>query len=213
MHISNEDISVLVFGNNEFSSTLIELKDELNFSIENFTKERFNNQSIIFYFQEGKKNNSDFELIKFSNNIKILFYQNELKDNKINFDLKILLPSKISFIRSNIFNLMVKKKFLLNSTIQIKNYILDKNEKKLFNGEIFITLTEKEIFILDLLLEKKASVSKEELLSSVWNYAKGVDTHTVETHIYRLRKKINERFNDKNFIKTTSTDTLYEKKK
>ena len=111
MHISNEDISVLVFGNNEFSSTLIELKDELNFSIENFTKERFNNQSIIFYFQEGKKNKSDFELIKVSNNIKILFYQNELEDNKINFDLKILLPSKISFIRSNIFNLMVKKSF------------------------------------------------------------------------------------------------------
>ena len=78
----------------------------------------------------------------------------------------------------------------MNSTIQIKNYILDKNEKKLFNGEIFITLTEKEIFILDLLLEKKASVSKEELLSIVWNYAKGVDTHTVETHIYRLRKKL-----------------------
>ena len=94
----------------------------------------------------------------------------------------------------------------MNSTIQIKNYILDKNEKKLFNGEIFITLTEKEIFILDLLLEKKASVSKEELLSIVWNYAKGVDTHTVETHIYRLRK-INERFNEK-LYKNNSTDTF-----
>ena len=102
MHISNEDISVLVFGNNEFSSTLIELKDELNFGIENFTK-RFNNQSIIFYFQEGKKNNSDFELIKVSNNIKILFYQNELEDNKINFDLKILLPSKNFFHKIKYF--------------------------------------------------------------------------------------------------------------
>ena len=66
---------------------------------------------LYFIFKKEKKIKSDFELIKVSNNIKILFYQNELKDNKINFDLKILLPSKISFIRSNIFNLMVKKSF------------------------------------------------------------------------------------------------------
>ena len=200
MHISNEDISVLVFGNNEFSATLIELQEDLNFKIDTFAKEKLNSQSIIFYFQESKKNKSDFELIRDSSNIKILFYQKESINEKINFDLKILLPSKISFIRSNTLNLTVKKKFSLNSTIQIKDYILDKNEKKLFNGKIFISLTEKEIFILDLLLGKKAPVSKEELLSKVWNYAKGVDTHTVETHIYRLRKKIQRKFEDIKFI-------------
>ena len=180
---------------------MIELQEDLNFKIDTFAKEKLNSQSIIFYFQESKKNKSDFELIRDSSNIKILFYQKESINEKINFDLKILLPSKISFIRSNTLNLTVKKKFSLNSTIQIKDYILDKNEKKLFNGKIFISLTEKEIFILDLLLGKKAPVSKEELLSKVWNYAKGVDTHTVETHIYRLRKKIGKSFNDKKFIK------------
>ena len=61
-------------------------------------------------------------------------------------------------------------------------------------------LTEKEILILELLLKSKKPVSKDKFLSNVWNYADGVDTHTVETHIYRLRKKISEKFGDKNFI-------------
>ena len=125
---------------------MIELKDELNFSIENLQKKDLIIKVLYFIFKK-EKNNSDFELIKVSNNIKILFYQNELKDNKINFDLKILLPSKISFIRSNIFNLMLKK-FLLNSTIQIKNYILDKNEKNCLMVKYLLLLLRKKFSFL-----------------------------------------------------------------
>ena len=78
--------------------------------------------------------------------------------------------------------------------------MLDKNERKLFKDDTYIILTEKEVQLLDLFLNKSKPISKDEILSSVWNYSSDADTHTVETHIYRLRKKINEKFSDDNFI-------------
>ena len=87
-----------------------------------------------------------------------------------------------------------------NSSIKIKSYLLDKNEKKLLKDKNFIILTEKEIQLLELFLIKKKPIAKNEILSLVWRYASDADTHTVETHIYRLRKKINKEFSDVNFI-------------
>ncbi len=78
--------------------------------------------------------------------------------------------------------------------------MLNKNERKLFKGDVHIILTEKEVQLLDLFLNRNKPLSKVDILSSVWNYSSDADTHTVETHIYRLRKKINEKFSDDNFI-------------
>ena len=64
----------------------------------------------------------------------------------------------------------------------------------------FIILTEKEIQLLELLLAQNKPINKNEILSTVWNYSSDADTHTVETHIYRLRKKINDKFSDEEFI-------------
>ena len=61
-------------------------------------------------------------------------------------------------------------------------------------------LTEKEIQLLELFLNSKKPTPKDKILSSVWNYSSDADTHTVETHIYRLRKKINDKFMDEKFI-------------
>ena len=80
---------------------------------------------------------------------------------------------------------------------------MDKNEKKLKKNNIEIILTEKEIQLLELFLNNKKPISKDRILSSVWNYSSDADTHTVETHIYRLRKKINDKFSDDNFIVNT----------
>ena len=65
---------------------------------------------------------------------------------------------------------------------------------------MFVVLTEKEIQLIELFLYSKKPISKDKILSSVWNYSSDADTHTVETHIYRLRKKINEKFLDSKFI-------------
>ena len=110
------------------------------------------------------------------------------------------LPTTIAEINALIESSLAKKKFSKNSSIKIKSYLLDKNEKKLIKSNSFVVLTEKEIQLLELLLMKKKTISKNEILSLVWKYAMDVDTHTVETHIYRLRKKIQDKFMDNKFI-------------
>ena len=98
-----------------------------------------------------------------------------------------------------------KKSFLKNSTIQIKKYILDKNEKKLKKDRRFIDLTEKEIQLLELLFKQKKPILKKNILEIVWKYSSSADTHTVETHIYRLRKKVQQKFSDDTLIKNAKT--------
>ena len=78
--------------------------------------------------------------------------------------------------------------------------MLNKNEKKLSSTDSYILLTEKEVQLIELFLNNKKPVSKDNILSSVWNYASDADTHTVETHIYRLRKKVIDAFKDDKFI-------------
>ena len=116
------------------------------------------------------------------------------------YDAFLELPCSLKEINIVVENVTAKKIFSKNSSIKIKNYILDKNEKKLFKNNIFVILTEKEIQLLELFLKNKSSISKSEILSKVWHYSSDADTHTVETHIYRLRKKINGKFLDENFI-------------
>ena len=95
---------------------------------------------------------------------------------------------------------MQKKNFNKNSSIFIKEYKLDKNEKKLVKDKNNIALTEKEIQLLELLLINKKPISKNKILKEVWKYSTSADTHTVETHIYRLRKKFKTEFGDDDFI-------------
>ena len=122
------------------------------------------------------------------------------KNTEKNFDFILKLPASVEEINTMIESSAAKSLFSKNSSIKIKSYLLDKNEKKLFKEDQFIILTEKEIQLLELLLNEKKGISKKNILSIVWNYSSDADTHTVETHIYRLRKKINEKFSDENFI-------------
>ncbi len=135
------------------------------------------------------------------NNSKSLKVFASSKKNQLsNWDGYLQLPTTIEQINSTIENVAAKKKFSKNSSIKVKNYFLDKNEKKLLKENIFIILTEKEVQLIELFLASSKPISKDNILSSVWNYSTDADTHTVETHIYRLRKKISEKFLDDNFI-------------
>ena len=96
--------------------------------------------------------------------------------------------------------LLLKNKFNKNSSIEVKSYLLNKNEKKLSKLKDFIILTEKEVQLIELLLNNHKPIPKDKILSLVWNYSSDADTHTVETHIYRLRKKITDKFTDEKFI-------------
>ena len=110
------------------------------------------------------------------------------------------MPAKFEEINNIIENSIVKKNFSKNSSIKVKNYILDKNEKKLLRHKTYVLLTEKEIQLLELFLSYNKPISKNKILDEVWKYSEDADTHTVETHIYRLRKKIKSKFSDEDFI-------------
>ena len=180
-----------------------ELKDHLNFKLttinKNLETKLFENYDVLFCHQDFLKESSLLEALKNSSKIKILASSsNEIKSDI--FNDKVSLPVSVEDLNYIIENTIVKKNFSKNSSIKIKNYILDKNEKKLIKEENYILLTEKEIQLLELFLSQNKPISKNIILDQVWKYSEDADTHTVETHIYRLRKKIKSKFSDEDFI-------------
>lgn len=150
------------------------------------------------FHSKALKNIKNKSLIDKSIAIKICASQK--KENPNTYETNLELPTTLKQFNSVVENIAAKKIFNKNSSIKIKNYLLNKNEKKLIKDNFFIILTEKEIQLLELFIENIKPISKNKILSSVWNYSSDADTHTVETHIYRLRKKIIDKFLDEKFI-------------
>ena len=192
-------ITVLILGPISFSSTLNELKTYLKFKP--LIGELNVNHDVILFHEDALKEKKNIEIINKSNSLKI--FATNSKNISNNYDAVMELPLTLREINSFVEDITVKKVFSENSSIKIKNYFLNKNEKKLLKENTEIVLTEREIQLLELLLKNNKPISKDKILSSVWNYASDADTHTVETHIYRLRKKINDKFADDNFIVNT----------
>ena len=189
-------LNVLILGPDPFIATLNELKVFLKFNPLIANKDH--NYDIILFHKNTLDDEAKKEFITKNSCIKICASEN--KDITIPCDGILELPTSVKDLNSLIENVSAKKKFTKNSSIKIKNFSLNKNEKKLIKSEEFIILTEKEIQLLELLLKNKNPISKDDILTAVWNYAAEADTHTVETHIYRLRKKISEKFKDDKFI-------------
>ena len=194
-------LNVLIFGPSSFIYTLDELKPFLKFNplFDNIS----NKHDAILIHKEALKDKNKKNFITKSTAIKI--YAANKKDLLSNYDAYLELPANLREINAVVENISAKSKFSKNSSIEIKNYLLNKNEKKLYKQNDFIILTEKEIQLLELFLDKKKPISKDNILSTVWNYSVDADTHTVETHIYRLRKKINDKFMDQKFILNNKT--------
>ena len=91
----------------------------------------------------------------------------------------------------------------LESKNELKDYILDKNERTLKKNNIHLKITEKEINFIENLHVSSKPLSREFILKNIWNYSTDTYTHTVETHIYRLRQKIKNQFKDNSFIKNS----------
>ena len=192
-------LKVLILGPNSFCATLNELKPFLKF---NSVKEKNTSDfDVILFHEEALDDKEDNIIIKNSRSLKICVSKKKNLSN--NFDAFLETPLSLKEINSTVENIIAKKIFSKNSSIEIKKYLLNKNEKKLRKNGNEIILTEKEIQLLELFLRIKKPISKEKILSTVWNYSSDADTHTVETHIYRLRKKINDKFSDENFIINT----------
>ena len=189
-------LNVLIYASNSFVSTLNELKPFLKFN--HFTSVPDTGYDIILFHDEVLKDKKIKNLIDKSDFLKVCASNKKKQIYKC--DAIVQLPTTLKEINNTLENIFAKKKFLKNSSIKVKNYLLDKNEKKLIKNSNSIILTEKEVHLIELLLNNPKPLSKDDILSSVWNYSAEADTHTVETHIYRLRKKINQKFMDEEFI-------------
>ena len=199
--------TLLVFGTKNFNNSLNEIREFFDFTLIFFKKETFPTSTMptingllvdidaCSLFEE-----SEF-ISKISNKPILLFTQVDV-NNKLQFyyDTKIILPLNIDEIQTKIKNLITSNKFIKNSSVSIKNYTIDKNERKLKRNNFFITLTEREIQLIELLFNEENPLTKNIILKKVWNYSENADTHTVETHIYRIRKKILSKFKDESFI-------------
>ena len=198
------EINVLTLGSENFNTSLEELKDHLRFKLifnsKNLSDDLSKNYDVLLIHEDYlKTKNLQKEIINKINKVKILVSHSSFDEPEHFYD-KISLPTKVEVLNSIVENSIAKKNFNKNSSIIIKKYTLNKNEKKLFKDKSHILLTEKEIQLLELFILNKKPISKDKILSLVWKYSSDADTHTVETHIYRLRKKIYENFTDEQFI-------------
>ena len=134
----------------------------------------------------------------------ILFVQNEVyrKKNKLkllNFHVILELPIEILSFKEILNILVTKYNFFKKSKIIIKDYEIDSNERSIAKQKLKIKLTEKELELI-LALNHNNGLSKSLLLKNIWKHSIDLDTHAFETHLHRLRKKMNKYFNDKTFI-------------
>tara|TARA_Y100000591_G_scaffold146841_1_gene126127 strand:- start:247 stop:840 length:594 start_codon:yes stop_codon:yes gene_type:complete len=109
-------------------------------------------------------------------------------------------PIYISKLLEKINIEFLKLQFNSQSEVKVNNYIIDLNSREMLIDKTKLKLTEKEINTITYLSKSNKPVSIDELQEKVWSYQSDIETHTVETHIYRLRKKISNTFNDNEFI-------------
>ncbi|MDC0472740.1 helix-turn-helix domain-containing protein [Pelagibacteraceae bacterium] len=209
MHNTNTKFKILCLTSIELSNSLRELKEHLDF---NLIFSQVVSEDISLTKYEGMIIDADLlknqTIIKSINSVPStskLLITNSNDLNKCSFDDKIERPISFKNLKNKIVKLVTVNKFNQNSSVDIKKYTLDKNEKKLKNKNNFVDITEKEIQLIELLFNKKEPIQKKEILKSVWGYSSDADTHTVETHIYRLRKKVLQKFKDDNFIVNDKT--------
>ena len=127
---------------------------------------------------------------------KLLLKKNLTEKNYLTLDFPLSLIKILELINIR----LIKLRFNYQSKINIKGYVLDLNSKNFSKNDLSLKLTEKEIEIILYLNETKTKHNVLDLQKNIWGYAPDMETHTVETHIYRLRKKINNKFNVEDFI-------------
>ena len=181
--------NLFIVNLNSLYEILYEIKDNLSFNVENYLSED------IFL----KKPDLDLKnyLIISKPNSKLL--SDKKIDPKVFLDLN-LFPIHLKKLIELINIKLIKLKFNHQSKIIIKDYELNLNSKFISRGNVSLKLTEKEIEIILYLNETKTKHDVADLQKNIWGYSEDIETHTVETHIYRLRKKISDKFGNENFI-------------
>ena len=205
MHTNSYNVKVGCISSKNFINSLYEVKSFLGFDLieigKNYEKSINNmcNAIIIETKVENKNLSNKIQIPKI-----FILDKNKKKMSNNPFELVLKLPINLVQFNKTVVELCKKYEFNKNSLIQIKGYILDKNERILKKNKISLKITEKETHFIEMLNHYGKTLSKEYILKNIWSYSSDADTHTVETHIYRLRQKIQDSFGDNNFITNTS---------
>ena len=180
---------VFIVNFNSLYEILDEIKENLSFKIV-----KLENEIDLI-------NNSDLDIMDFliisKNNHKFLLDNKITEKNILNLnDLPLVLTKLLQLVNIR----LMKLKFNHQSKINISGYELNMNSKFFSKNDLNLKLTEKEIEIILYLYNTKTKHDVVDLQKHIWCYSENMETHTVETHIYRLRKKISDLFKDENFI-------------
>ncbi len=173
--------NLIIYKFNGLYQILEELSLDLNLKITHVDNEN--------YLSDSVKNLNNYLVIS---NKKYLELDNQFVLDNVPINIfKLLEKINIEFL---------KLQFNNQSKVKVKNYVIDLNSREMLIKDNKLKLTEKEINTITYLSKSGKPVSIDELQKKVWSYQSDIETHTVETHIYRLRKKILNTFNDKDFI-------------
>ena len=178
----------------ELDKIIIEIKDYFNYEVLYFNEKK----DLIKKIDEDKK---------FLNNSIIIVNQKDFsslkgKTNEKQIHCITKLPIKISNLVDQLNARLIQQNYSAQSNININKYILDINSRILKKSGNELKLTEREIDTIIFLKNENKPVKVDILQRKVWKYGEDLETHTVETHIYRLRKKIKDTFNDNLFIES-----------
>ena len=181
--------NIFIINLNSLYEILDEIKENLSFNVVKYETEL----DLIQNCDLDEKNS----LFISKTSKKLLLTKNISEKNLLNFDnFPLSLIKLVELINTQ----FIKLRFNHQSKISIKGYELNLNSKFFSKDELSLRLTEKEIEIILYLNKTEAKHHVLDLQNNIWGYSSEMETHTVESHIYRLRKKISNKFNDENFI-------------
>ena len=206
--MSNIDLHII--GSKFFSELLNEL--DLNYTIKTAESLKYNNKDflvrIVFVDELQLAELKSF----FLENIPTIFLlknKDFLKKNKLtllDFHISLLIPIEILSFKEILNILLTKYHFFKKSKIVINDYEIDSNQRVIIKNKVKVKLTEKELELI-IVLNNNNGLEKSFLLKSIWNRSSDLESHAFESHLHRLRKKINKFFKDSKFI--TEKNSLY----
>ena len=200
------NFTISVFNNKIFFQIIKEIKlfskfrvkhyEDLDLCIQDAEK---GNQAVVFFDNSLNKSKiNNFPSIIVTESSKLINQSSGILQEQLK------MPFSILDFKRKIISLIAKNEFKKNSLIRLSGYIIDKNERKIKKNNLALQLSEKEVNFLILFSKNKDPINRNLVLKNVWKYSEDSETHTVETHIHRLRKKILDKFGDNNFIKNNN---------
>jgi DNA-binding response OmpR family regulator len=196
-------IHLSILGSSSFSNILNEIEFNNVLNLNNISNQSDKKILVKILFTENLKiKEVKNYLLKNEPIILFLNHKEYMKKNNLkllDFHVSLELPVEILSFKEILNILITKYNFFKKSKIVISDYEIDSNERSITKQKIKIKLTEKELELI-LALNNKNGLNKSYLLKSIWKHSLDLETHAFETHLHRLRKKINKYFKDKNFI-------------